>query len=261
MRQDIKTYWIGSRPEGRSAVARPPGRPPRSVKVEAPRPTIVRVTTIRSEPFSSNLFLVEDGDDAILVDSGSGATHGMVEEQIRRAIDPARIGRIYLTHWHVDHVGGAAKLKRLTGADVLVHADEASAVEAGDGNATLAAYSGITLEPCAVTPVKEGDVVRVGDRRFEVLLVPGHSPAHTALYDPSSKTIFGGDLVFPMGSFGRVDFPGCDPAAMLKSIERVAALDVDNLYPGHMEPVEGDADKAIAWSLQNARAMLGGAIR
>jgi len=109
-----------------------------------------------------------------------------------------------------------------------------------------------------VTPVKEGDVLEVGGRRFEVIAVPGHSPMHTALYERESRSLFGGDLVFPMGSFGRVDFPGSDPAALLRSLERVARMDVENLYPGHMEPVEGDAREAIRWSLEGAREMLGG---
>jgi hydroxyacylglutathione hydrolase len=63
--------------------------------------------------------------------------------------------------------------------------------------------------------------------------------------------------VFEGGSFGRVDFPGCDPQALVRSLEKLATLDPVAFYPGHMRPVERGARGAILESLDNARLMLG----
>jgi hydroxyacylglutathione hydrolase len=121
---------------------------------------------------------------------------------------------------------------------------------------TGAALFGATMEPCAVRRVKEGDTLALGRRRFEVLLVPGHSPAHTALWEPESRSLFCGDVAFAGGSFGRVDLPGAEPRALVRSLERLAALDARDMYPGHMEAVLGNAREALLESLDNARLML-----
>lgn len=216
----------------------------------------MRVTTLRSEPFSANVHVVDCGERALVVDAGTGVDWAAFEPAFLRAVDPRKVAAIHLTHWHCDHAGGAAKLARLTGARVHAHASEADAIERGDAKATLGAWAGIPQEPCACHRVKEGDEIRVGDERFVVLEVPGHSPGSTALWEPRSRSLFGGDLVFPMASFGRVDFPGGDAEKLLDSLERVATLDAENLYAGHMEPVKGGAAKEIAASLDAAKEML-----
>jgi len=218
----------------------------------------VKVKTVVSAPFEVNVHVVDLGDEALVVDASSGLDFPAVERAVRAAIDVARVRKFHLTHWHVDHVRGAAAMRRLTGVTPTIHADEARAVREGDATLTLGAAMGADQPPCDVIEVREGDAIEVGGRRFEVLLVPGHSPAHTALWEPESRALFAGDVVFEGGSFGRVDFPGCDPQALVRSIERLAALDARDLYPGHMRPVIGGAREAILESLDNARLMLEG---
>jgi len=76
------------------------------------------------------------------------------------------------------------------------------------------------------------------DIEFEVLLTPGHSPGSICLYWPEQKVLVSGDVVFNQ-SIGRTDFPGCSGEAMKSSIERLSALDVEYLLPGHNEIVQG----------------------
>lgn len=216
----------------------------------------MRVTTLRSEPFTANVHVVDCGERALVVDAGTGVDWGTFEPTFRKVVDPRKVAAIHLTHWHCDHAGGAARLARLTGAPVHAHAAEADALERGDSRATLGAWAGIPQEPCACQRVKEGDAIVVGDSEFRVLEVPGHSPGSTALWEPVTRSLFSGDLVFAEGAFGRVDFPGGDAEKLLDSLERVAGMDVERLYAGHMASVERGASKAIARSLDTAKEML-----
>ena len=77
------------------------------------------------------------------------------------------------------------------------------------------------------------------------------------LYNKKSKTLFSGDTVFANGSFGRYDFPGGDASQLRKSIERLSALDVANLYPGHETIVEGDANRHMRATLENTKYLVG----
>jgi glyoxylase-like metal-dependent hydrolase (beta-lactamase superfamily II) len=112
------------------------------------------------------------------------------------------------------------------------------------------------MEAHPVQRLREKDIVTLGRRAFEALLVPGHSAAHTALWDPESRSLFSGDVVFEGGSFGRVDLPGGDGRELIRSLEKLAALDPVNAYPGHMDPIVGGAREAILESIDNARATL-----
>lgn len=219
----------------------------------------MQVHRLVTQPLDANVWVVVSGGEALVVDSGAGVETARLVAGIRRAAGGAEVARVHLTHCHCDHCGGARALKDAFGCPVSIHEDEAAPVRDGDANGTLGAFLGLVQAPCEVQTVREGDRVAVGDATFEVLAVPGHTPAHTALYDADTGALFGGDLAFPHGSFGRVDFPGGDAEALLASLERVAALDVETLYPGHMEPVEKGARKALEASLANARAMLAGA--
>jgi glyoxylase-like metal-dependent hydrolase (beta-lactamase superfamily II) len=217
----------------------------------------MQVQRLFSAPFGVNVFVAREGDRSLVVDATSGMDWAAFEPQLRAAIQGTTVEAVHLTHLHVDHVGGAARVARLTGAPLLMHEDEAFAVEEGDMLATGAALFGGAMEAHPVTRVREKEVVMLDRRAFEVLLVPGHSPAHTALWDPESRSLFSGDVVFEGGSFGRVDLPGADAKTLIRSLERLAALDPVNVYPGHMGAIEGNAREAILDSLDNARLTLG----
>lgn len=216
----------------------------------------VQVHRVVSAPFEVNTWVAIDEGRALVVDASSGLDWGDFAQRVSVAIGDARVAAFHLSHIHVDHVGGAARMADLTGLTPTMHADESDPVEQGDARWTGGALFGVEQQPCAVRRVKEGDIIELGRRRFEVLLVPGHSPAHTALWDPESRSVFCGDVAFAGGSFGRVDLPGADPDELIRSLEKLVGLDALNMYPGHMEPVEGNARAAIEESLDNARILL-----
>lgn len=216
----------------------------------------VQVHRVVSAPFEVNAYVAVEDGRALVVDASSGLDWPRFAPEVSRAMGAAHVEAFHLTHVHIDHVGGAARMAKLTGVVPTMHEGEAFVVEQGDATLTGAAMFGGEQEPCAVRRVREGDIIRLGPRRFEVLLVPGHSPAHTALYEQDSRSLFVGDVAFEGGSFGRVDLPGCDAKALLRSLERLAALDALDMYPGHMRPVIGGAKEALEESLDNARLIL-----
>jgi hydroxyacylglutathione hydrolase len=79
----------------------------------------------------------------------------------------------------------------------------------------------------------EGGVIRFGDVRLDVIHTPGHTEGSVCLVAHEAGVVFSGDTLFP-GGWGRVDLPGGDPAAMVESLRRLAALpDMLRVLPGH----------------------------
>jgi hydroxyacylglutathione hydrolase len=114
------------------------------------------------------------------------------------------IDAVWLTHWHADHVAGAAAIRQATGARVTGPEAERAKIEALDDG------------------VGEGDVVALGGHRAAVWHVPGHTAGHIAFHFADDGVIFTGDTLFAMGC-GRL-FEGT-PAEMFANMQRYAALD------------------------------------
>lgn len=93
--------------------------------------------------------------------------------------------------------------------------------------------------------LKEGDTI--GD--FTVIHTPGHTPGCICLFCEKDQLLISGDTVFTDGAFGRYDFPGGSRAQLQRSLERLAPLDVEGLFPGHVSPVEENGRRHIAAAL------------
>lgn len=191
----------------------------------------MRVLSTTVGEFSENAYLAVDQQTGRAVFIDPGAEGARLVEVVRRS--GATLDAIWLTHAHVDHVGGIAALRRTYDVPILLHpADERLYAAAGE----VARLYGIGFDPPPPVdgPLAEGQVLEVGGTRFEVLHVPGHAPGHVIFVGPD--VVFGGDLLFA-GSIGRTDLPFCDPVAMSESLARVAALSPAlAVHPGHGAP-------------------------
>jgi hydroxyacylglutathione hydrolase len=178
-------------------------------------------------PLGTNCYLVRTGSDAaeaVVVDPSGDAT----ELRLLLARMGASCTAILVTHGHWDHLLGVADLAEGTGAPVYMAEGERELLE-------RAAFAPPEYGMRPYTPdvlVEGGESIEVGGIAFDVVSVPGHSPAHLAYHADGS--LFSGDVLFA-GSVGRTDLPGADWETLIGSIRSlVEAYPPETVvYPGH----------------------------
>ncbi len=182
-----------------------------------------------------NTYLI-GSHSCILVDPGLDlCLPGVLEEMKKDGIDPDAINYIITTHSHPDHFEGVRSFVA-KGVKLALHPDEDTFLrEHGSGFYRM---FGITLPDYqAVADFGEGSH-EINGIAMEIYHTPGHSPGSISIYLPDSKALIAGDVIFQAG-VGRTDFPGGNGRLLKKSIDRLAALDVELLLPGHGDLVSG----------------------
>jgi glyoxylase-like metal-dependent hydrolase (beta-lactamase superfamily II) len=207
-----------------------------------------------------NIWHVRGRDQDILIDTGMGV--GQLSNAARDLFDSNVLA--VLTHTHMDHMGSAHEFK-----NCCVHAAEAEAMasaanhlplsldaygedekawftsigyDISGGLLTAIPFEGFDAETHhmeaaeATRIIGEGDIVDTGDRSFEVIHLPGHSPGSIALWEAKTGTLFSGDAIYDGPLLDQI--PGSDIPTYIKTMERLRKLPVQVVHAGH-EPSFG----------------------
>jgi hydroxyacylglutathione hydrolase len=169
--------------------------------------------------------------EAMVVDPGDE----IADILARLARHHLTLKQIVVTHAHIDHIGGAAQLKRVTGAPVLFHQADLpilDMLEMQAGWLGIPTPEKVTLDQSA----NDGLATGIPGLEAEVIHTPGHTPGSICLLFPKQELLLAGDTLFA-GSVGRTDLPGGDTQTLLHSIHtRVLLLPERTLVvPGHGE--------------------------
>jgi glyoxylase-like metal-dependent hydrolase (beta-lactamase superfamily II) len=182
-------------------------------------------------PLQCNCTLMgdEEAGEAIVIDPGDE-----VSRIHRRLTDHGlKLKQILVTHAHIDHVGGALKLKRLTGAPIYLNENDLPLL---DMMASQAAWLGVPTPETAPPDEQLSDGQHIGLESCpaEVMHTPGHTQGSVCLHFAPLKMIIAGDTLFA-GSIGRTDLPGGNFEQIIDSIEtRLLTLpDETKVLPGH----------------------------
>ena len=182
-------------------------------------------------PLACNCTILGDEDtrEAIVIDPGDDVAR--IHERLTKL--GLKLKQIIVTHAHIDHVGGALRLKRLTGAPILLNENDLPLLEMMD---TQAGWLGVR-PPEVASPdegLVDGQIVGLEHFPAQVIHTPGHTQGSVCLHFAPLKLLVAGDTLFA-GSIGRTDLPGGNFDQIMNSLRsRLMTLpDETRVLPGH----------------------------
>ncbi len=210
-------------------------------------------------------YLIKGGGETILLDCGwnTDAAYAALEEGMREhGSHPSEITQLVITHVHPDHYGMSGRLKQVSDCEVIMHEREAEMIASRyfaprgltDEMQEYMGQHGVPplrapemsrgsmdmldkVQPAAADrKVHGGETLRAGDFEFEVIWTPGHAPGHICLYEPNRKMLFSGDHILPTITPNvsmHAQTTGDPLGDYIRSLETVAALDVEHVLPAH----------------------------
>jgi len=173
-------------------------------------------------------------------------------------IEMDRIGLIITTHCHCDHVGGNRILQEQSGCDIALHPLGKHYMDTRDDWSTWWRFYHQEADFFKATrTLEDGEIVPIGPHEFEIIHTPGHSADGIALFNKKEKMLLSSDALWEKDMAVmtlRVEGRGALPA-VLSSLERIASLGAQRVYPGHGPPFTR-VNEAISRSTERVRRFL-----
>ncbi len=176
--------------------------------------------------FDQNTYVLRRGDEAIVIDAGAEV------EEIKNALQGAKLLAVLMTHLHFDHLWNIESILKEFDCDVFMLDGAEEKLASPEHNVSVILNRKMTFK---VDPKKikhYSKVNHIGGFEVEVIKTPGHSSDSVCLL--IEKSLFSGDTIFS-GAIGRTDLYDGSLSEIKNSLETIAKLDFDKVYPGHYE--------------------------
>lgn len=206
---------------------------------------MIQIQQFTFNAYQENTYvLFDDTRECVIIDPGMYESYE--ENELVAFVKASNLKPVLLlnTHCHIDHVFGNKFVFDQWGLKPQFHEGEMKVLQAIPSYAPGMGFR-YSMGPAPEVFLNEGDVIKFGDSQLDVILAPGHSPAHVCFYAEDSNFLIGGDVLF-YGSIGRTDLPGGNHEQLLSSIsEKLFVLPPDcEVYPGHGKPTTIGFEKA-----------------
>lgn len=220
-------------------------------------------------------FIIDTGSHAILYDSGFGFTGFSVAENIKEYLGDRPLDYIFLTHSHYDHALGSAYILQMYPDAKVVAGEYAAGIFRREGALRVmkeldnahAQSHGVTDYPFlgeklrVDIPVKDGDIVTVGDLTFEVLNLPGHTKCSVGYYCKEKKLLLSSETLGVYDGNWNI-FPSylVGYQMSLDAIDRVSKYDIEYLLSPHMGILSAEETKFFLSNMRNASVSMAEAV-
>ena len=198
------------------------------------------------------VYLINMGE-LVLVDSGAGWSVDKILENVQSlGFDSKNLGKILLTHCHIDHIGGAPEIRKRCGSNIYIHNLDALPIETGDPILTAANWYQTTFYPTKIDRKLNSpeEILEIGGEKIVCLHTPGHTLGSLSIYfDKDGKRIlFGQDLHGPL-----LEEFGSSLEDWDRSTKKLLDLEADILCEGHFgiyEPKKKVKDYILSYRRQ-----------
>jgi hydroxyacylglutathione hydrolase len=208
----------------------------------------------------ANCYLITSGPEMVLIDAGMRGSSRKIADYLQRlGKNPSDIKYVILTHSDIDHVGGAAEMKKITGAKLVIHAGDADVIAGKTRGKHIRGPLGLLfnlLAPLVRFPPIEPDIIIKENTEiagFKIIHTPGHTDGSICLFQPG-KVLFAGDALKSDQSGNPLppsNIMSADLVQAKESVALIAGLDFDTLLVGHGAPVKGNASQKVKEMLKN----------
>lgn len=208
----------------------------------------MKIAIFHFQLFGINTYIVwdEKSREAAIIDPGmmTEGEENALSEFIGR--ENLKVRHLINTHLHVDHAIGNAYVRNKFGVQTSASPEDAFLGERLHEQlksfGIMAGAENVAID----IPLKDGDMIPLGEENLKVIGVPGHSPGGIALYSPTGGFVVTGDALFN-GSIGRTDLPGGNYEQLIESVRNglLTLPDKTIVYPGHGDPTTIDEEKLM----------------